>query len=92
MLISLLVFIGFRTGFLTFETKIKPIFLITAALFVVSFVCYCILRCQTDAQHSEKRKVQLIFRKRYSIFYMLAAVHSVQKQITFVFVRRLSLN
>ena len=85
MLISLLVFIGFRAGFFTFETEIKPIFLIAAVLFAASFVCYCVLRRQTGAQSGRKRKVQLIFRKRYSIYYMLAAAHGVQKQIVFVF-------
>ncbi len=48
-------------------------------------MCYCVLRRQTGAQSGRKRKVQLIFRKRYSIYYMLAAAHGVQKQIVFVF-------
>lgn len=83
---ALLVFFGFRLGWFSFSTPIKPTFLIAAVCFALAFAALALLNRRTDGpQTVQKRKFRLVFRKEYKYYYMLTVVRGVQKQIAFVY-------
>lgn len=85
MCMGLLVFFGFRSGFFSFKTPVKWIFIISALLCLCSFLAYYKLHRTTGSKAGEKRKVKLVFRKEYKYFYLLAVTRGIQKQICYVY-------
>ncbi len=87
MIAGILVFIGFRTNTFTFMTTIKPVFLIGASFFVVAIIVSSLLAISISKTHPkiEKKKFRILFRKEYTLYYILTTLHGVQKQIAFVF-------
>ncbi len=82
---GILVFIGFRTGFFTFKTAVKPIFLIGSGAFLLAAaVCIPLIAIANGKPHCE-RKFRLVFRHQYRYYYVLTILHGVQKQIAYVF-------
>jgi MFS family permease len=84
MVAGILVFAGFRTGFFSFTTPIKSIFLIAAAIFTVIFILLLHMRSLTGEMVTGQ-KFHLIIRKEYRIFYLLAALFGARKQIMIVY-------
>ncbi len=85
MVASVLVFIGFRTGFFSFQTKIKWIFVLSAV--VLSFVLillFTLERLMKQPIKSNKR-IKFVFRKEYKYYYVLVVMWGVQKQIMLVY-------
>jgi hypothetical protein len=86
MLASILIFIGFRAGFFSFKTQIKMPFIIGAAGLVVVSGLYVFLHKKYNV-HGEvrKRKFQIIIKKEYTLYYALAILVGVHRQIMVVF-------
>jgi predicted MFS family arabinose efflux permease len=88
MIAAIMVFVGFRTGFFSFETTIKPIFLIAAVALVAVLVCLVkMLRISGDkiAKRDGPIRFNLVFRKEYKLYYWLAALFGARKQIMYVY-------
>ena len=88
MLAAILVFIGFRVGFFSFTTPITVNFLIAAALLIVVLICLILmLRIGGESMkiQSGSRKINLVFRKKYTLYYLLAALFGARKQIMYVY-------
>ncbi len=83
---GLIVFIGFRTGLLSFHTKIKWVFLLgTAAFLFAIFAAAALIRSHAAQENTYHNKPRFVFRKEYRYYYILTVLHGVQKQIAFVF-------
>jgi len=86
MLASVLVFIGFKAGFFSFMTQIKWPFLIGAAGFLGVFALYILLNSKYKVSgETRKKKFQIIIKKEYTIYYILAILVGVHRQIMVVF-------
>ena len=98
MVAGILVFIGFRSGFFSFTTPVKTIFIIAFVLFAVVLILLIYLerlmpdeRLQADKTALSRRfglrqrRLRLVFHREYRFYYILAIVFGVQKQIMFVF-------
>ena len=82
---GVLVFFGFRTGFFTFNTSVKWIFLISAAAFVVALIMTVAMIKRMKPRRLAPQKLKLVLRKQYSHYYLLTILHGVQKQVTYVY-------
>ncbi len=84
---GILVFIGFRFGWFTFRTPVKWVFLISAICFLMAIVVACMLVNATKELYTNppKKKIRFLFRKEYKLYYILATLQGVQKQIAYVF-------
>lgn len=85
MIAGIIVFIGFKTGFFSFESPVKLVFLISAGLFIVSFCLFLYLQKHLGKAQIVRKKVQFLFRREYKFYYILAVLNGVQKQILFVY-------
>ncbi|GMQ58074.1 MFS transporter [Vallitalea sediminicola] len=85
MVAAIIVFLGFRTGFFSFTTDIKYIFIIDAAIFLVIIVLFIYLLKLLKKPLVKKKKMNFLFRKEYKYYYILAIMHGVQKQIMVVY-------
>ncbi|MFW6035638.1 MAG: MFS transporter [Halothermotrichaceae bacterium] len=82
---ALLVFFGFRTGFFSFNTSIKWIFIVAAAAFACAAVINIIMIKRTKSHKSAFRRTKLVFRKEYRYYYLITILRGVQKQIALVY-------
>lgn len=80
-----LVFIGFRSGFFTFDTKIKWVFLVSAVIFLTIAIVMFYLNKVMHLEGSHPKKVPFIFRKEYRYYYVLVIMFGVQKQMMMVY-------
>lgn len=85
MIASILVFIGFRTGFFSFTTPIKWTFVGSATLFAIVLVLLFILEKVNNEPIKNSKKIRFIFRKEYKYYYTLVVMFGVQKQIMLVY-------
>jgi MFS family permease len=86
MFASILIFIGFRVGFFSFKTPIKLPFIIGAAGFAGIFVLFILLYTKFKVYgESRKKHFQIIIKKEYSLYYALAILIGVHRQIMIVF-------
>lgn len=85
MLSGIMVFVGFKTGFFRFDTRIKTPFLLAAVIFIVVLVLYFALQRRIGPHPVKHKKLKLIFRKEYRYFYILAVLNGAHKQIMIVF-------
>ncbi len=87
MIAAIFVFIGFRTDVFTFKTTIKPVFLIGSFFFIFAIIVSSMLAFSISKtqQKTDKQKFRILFRKEYTLYYVLTTLHGVQKQIAFVF-------
>lgn len=85
MLASLIVFLGFRYNFFSFDTPIKWIFVLSASIcaLTVFFVVY--LDRQMAKPVVTEKRVRFVFRKSYKYYYTLVVMYGVQKQIMLVY-------
>jgi len=84
-LCGVIVFLGFRFGWFTFKTTVKPVFLIGAGAFLVAVAAAIILVRMTRGMTHKKKKFRLIFRWKYRFYYILTILNGVQKQIAYVY-------
>ncbi len=82
---SILAFVGFKTGFFSFNTQIKWVFVASAILFALVFVLYIVLHKTMEHEPVQKRKFKLELKKDYKYYYILATMNGAQKQIMIVF-------
>jgi predicted MFS family arabinose efflux permease len=85
LLSALLVFFGFRTGFFSFNTDVKLIFLISAGAFAFALFMTVVMMKKVKPPQSPKREMRFVFRKQYKYFYLLTILRGVQKQIAYVY-------
>ena len=83
---SVLVFIGFRAGFFSLKTQVKLPFLLGAAAILGVMLLYILLHTKYRVSgEARKKRVEIILKKEYKFYYILAVLHGVQKQIMIVF-------
>jgi predicted MFS family arabinose efflux permease len=85
MLAGILTFIGFRSGFFSFETPVL-VFILSAAAFAMVGVFLGVLR-KTDPAIEEDAPVnaKFVFRREYIRYYMICALFGGRKQIMIVY-------
>ena len=85
MLASIFVFIGFKAGFMSFETPIKTPFIIAGVLFFGVLVLLVMLDRIVRVNHPHVKQSGYVFRKEYKYYYVLVILFGVQKQIMMVY-------
>ena len=85
MLASMLVFVGFKAGFMTFETPIKTPFLLAGLLFIGVMVLLIVLDRLVRDVNPHVKQSGYVFRKEYKYYYTLVILFGVQKQIMMVY-------
>ena len=85
MLAGILIFVGFRSGFFSFQRPIIINFLIAGGLLTIVFVLMCyIFRLMEDTK-TAKAQSRFVFKKKYGKFYLLALLFGARKQIMYVY-------
>lgn len=82
---AIIAFFGFKYGLLSFDVKIKTVFLISSFFFLIALVLFYILIINRKEKIVKKKKFKLILDKDYKYYYVIAAVHGAQKQVMLVF-------
>ncbi|MEG0771761.1 MFS transporter [Clostridium sp.] len=85
MIASVMVFVGFRTGFFSLTAPVKIPFIIAAVIFVAVFILFLYMNRIVKVPIKADRKLKLIFRKEYKYYYILSIMTGVQKQIMAVY-------
>lgn len=85
MAAGLVVFIGFRTGFFSFQTRIRWVFLVGAAAFFVAILLAIALSAKCGDGFKTRREFKLTFRRHYKYYYFLTILKGGQKQIAYVY-------
>jgi len=87
MLATIIIFFGFRAGFFTFAPdKIRLPFLIGAGFFVFMIALLFVLQIKYKTTGVERKKeFRVIFRKEYKLYYMLAVLVGLHRQIVMVY-------
>ena len=83
LLAGLIAFVGFRVGFFSFTTPVIRIFWFAGICFALVFVLFIyLMRLTPDPRPTGSH---FVLRKKYTSFYILAALFGGRKQIMFVF-------
>ena len=85
MISGIIVFFLFRFGVFRFDSDIKWTFVVAAAFYIVALFLLIKLKRDVGQIRSKRRKIKIIFRKEYKLYYLLAIVFGVQKQVMLVF-------
>jgi predicted MFS family arabinose efflux permease len=85
MAAAILVFIGFRTGFFSFETPFKFPFLLAGAAFFMVMILLVRLQGMVHLPGSIHQKTRMVVRKEYRYYYILTILFGAQKQIMMVY-------
>jgi len=85
MIAFMIMFFGARIGWFSFTSALKLPFIIAAVLLMVVFVLFIVLKRHLPHQPITERKFKLVFKKQYKLYYILATVFGVQKQIMIVY-------
>lgn len=80
-----LVFIGFKSGFFSFDSQIKWVFLISACILIVIVIVLIYLNQAMHIEGSHPTKTRFIIRKEYKYYYVLVVMYGVQKQMMMVY-------
>jgi len=83
LLAGLIAFIGFRVGFFSFTTPIVRVFILAGICFALAFLLFIYLMKLTP--NPRPTGSHFVLRKKYTSFYILAALFGGRKQIMFVF-------
>jgi predicted MFS family arabinose efflux permease len=85
MIAGLVCFFGFRSGFFHFNVPVI-IFLICAAAFLACVFLLFALHARIGAEvESGKEVTKIVFRKKYTRYYIICALFGARKQIMLVF-------
>ncbi len=82
---SLLVIIGFSSGFFSFKTQVKVPFVIASIVLVLVILLIIALLKRVKPALKPRERIKIMFKKKYRYYYLLAMAHGVQKQIMIVF-------
>ena len=82
---AVLVFFGFKTGFFSFATPIKSVFLVGAGAFLCAIIITAVMVRRIKLQKEKHFRTKLVLRRQYRYYYMLTILHGVQKQIAYVY-------
>jgi len=82
---ALLIFVGFRFNFFTFETHPRYPFIIAAILYLAVFILLFHLQKAMHIKGNHPKKVRFVFRKEYKYYYILVVLFGVQKQMMIVY-------
>ncbi len=85
MVASIFVFIGFKAGFMSFESSIKTPFIIAGVLFFGVMVLLIMLDRIVRIDRPHVKQSGYVFRKEYKYYYVLVILFGVQKQIMMVY-------
>jgi hypothetical protein len=85
MVASIFVFIGFKAGFMSFESSIKTPFIIAGVLFFGVMVLLIMLDRIVRIDRPHVKQSGYVFRKAYKYYYVLVILFGVQKQIMMVY-------
>ena len=85
LIAALLVLVGFRTGFFSFKTQIKSIFVIAALLFLSAAVLMAVLAKKANTLNRIPDRPKLFLKKKYKYYYILSVMQGVQKQVVLVY-------
>lgn len=85
MLAALFVFVGFKSGFMSFETNFKLPFVIAGVLFLGVAVLLMILDKRVNENKPHIKQKGYVFRTKYKYYYILIIMFGVQKQIMMVY-------
>ncbi len=85
MIAFIIMYFGAQAGWFSFTTTLKIPFLISAALFIIILVLFIVLKNTMAHEPITERKFKLVFKKQYKLYYVLATVFGVQKQIMLVY-------
>ncbi|MBF4694861.1 MFS transporter [Fusibacter ferrireducens] len=85
MLSAVLVFVGFKTGFFTFTSERKWIFILAGFLFLCVFILLFFLERSVNVTGHTPQKLNFTLRKEYKYYYYLVILFGVQKQIMMVY-------
>jgi hypothetical protein len=85
MVASIFVFIGFKAGFMSFESSTKTPFIIAGVLFFGVMVLLIMLDRIVRIDRPHVKQSGYVFRKAYKYYYVLVILFGVQKQIMMVY-------
>lgn len=85
LLASALVFFGFKTGFFSFTTPVKSIFIVGTISFIICLFLFLKLNKFVKGTYHNSGKTKIFFKKKYGFYYILATLHGAQKQIMYVY-------
>ena len=86
MIASVIIFLGFRTGFFSFTTEIKLPFIFGTIGFIGIIILYMVLLKKYKVQGQPRdKKFKIIIRKEYTLYYILAILVGVHRQIMVVY-------
>lgn len=85
MLAGILVFVGFRMGFFSFESDFRGPFVISALMSVLVIGLLLLLERTHDLEELKPKKTKYVYRKEYKFYYILVILYGVQKQIMIVY-------
>jgi hypothetical protein len=85
MAAAIAVFFGFRFGLFSFKGGLKLPFVICAGLLCIVFVILISLEKKLRGRKSAGKSARFVFRKKYSLYYLLVIMFGVQKQIMLVY-------
>ncbi len=82
---GIIIFFGFSSGFFSFKTPTKWVFVVAGICFIIAGMLFVTLFRQTHTKDTKIKSNKPVFRKKYGFYYILAIMHGVQKQIVIVF-------
>jgi len=85
MIAFIIMYIGAEMGWFSFSTTVKLPFMIAVGLLIIVFILFIVLKNTMAYQPITERKFKLVFKKEYKLYYVLATVFGVQKQIMIVY-------
>ena len=85
MIAFIVMYIGAEMGWFSFSTTVKVPFMIAVGLLIIVFILFIVLKNTMAHQPITERKFKLVFKKEYKLYYVLATVFGVQKQIMIVY-------
>lgn len=84
MLASITVFIGFRSGFFSFASKVIPNFVISAVFTLCAAILLFMMR-PSMPRNDKKERHRLVLNRRYLPYYFITLAFGCQKRIRLVF-------
>ncbi len=78
-------FIGFRYSFFSFKTPVKIPFIVAGVGFIIAVILFIIIYRLARGSSVIPKTSKPVIRKEYKLYYILAVVFGVQKQIVFVY-------
>jgi len=85
MIAGIIVFFLFKFNVFSFMHETKWTFIVAAIFYLIAIFFLIKLKRNVGQVRSKKAKFKFVFKKEYKLYYMLAIVFGVQKQVMLVF-------